>query len=231
MTVHTIITENLAMRKICAKLVPKVLTDDQKQRRVSACEDLLQRVEKDTSFLDNVITGDESWFYWIRPGNKGSKFRMLHCSITSSKKGSHEQIQNESHAHRFLRCQGGGPLRIRTWGATREWCFLPKRAKKTEEKGQLGEASPRRKLEIASRQCTQPHLIQGDRPPYGPDLAPADCFLFPKVESSLKGRSSWRISHFNICVSNAGFKNLTSVGLTMWMWQGITSGKCSKLNL
>ena len=63
MTVHTIITENLAMRKICAKLVPKVLTDDQKQRRVSACEDLLQRVEKDTSFLDNVITGDESWFY------------------------------------------------------------------------------------------------------------------------------------------------------------------------
>ena len=38
MTVHTIITEDLAMRKICAKLVPKVLTDDQKQRRVSASE-------------------------------------------------------------------------------------------------------------------------------------------------------------------------------------------------
>ncbi|XP_023723477.1 protein GVQW3-like [Cryptotermes secundus] len=47
MTVHTIITEDLAMRKVCAKLVPKVLTDDQKQRRVAACEDLLQRVEED----------------------------------------------------------------------------------------------------------------------------------------------------------------------------------------
>ena len=45
MTVHTIITKNLAMRKICTKHVPKVLTDDQKQRRVSACEDLLQHVE------------------------------------------------------------------------------------------------------------------------------------------------------------------------------------------
>ena len=63
MTVHNIITENLAMRKICAKLVPKILTVDQKQRRVSACEDLLQRVEEDPGFLDNVITGDESWFF------------------------------------------------------------------------------------------------------------------------------------------------------------------------
>ena len=86
MIVHTIITENLVMRKICAKLVPKVLTDDQKQRRMSACEDLLQRVEEDPGFLDNVITGDESWFFLIRPGNKASKFQMAHCSITSSKK-------------------------------------------------------------------------------------------------------------------------------------------------
>uniref|UniRef100_A0A8D8U2F0 Mos1 transposase HTH domain-containing protein n=1 Tax=Cacopsylla melanoneura TaxID=428564 RepID=A0A8D8U2F0_9HEMI len=38
MTAHTIITEELGMRKICAKLVPKVLTDDQKQRRVSSVQ-------------------------------------------------------------------------------------------------------------------------------------------------------------------------------------------------
>jgi len=62
MTVYTIITENLAMRKICAKLVPKILTDDQKQRRMFACEDLLRCVEEDPGFLENVITGDESWF-------------------------------------------------------------------------------------------------------------------------------------------------------------------------
>ena len=38
MTLHTIVGENLVMRKICAKLVPKILTNDQKQRRVSACD-------------------------------------------------------------------------------------------------------------------------------------------------------------------------------------------------
>ena len=63
MTAHTIITGNLMMRKICAKLVPKFSMDDQQQRRVSACEDLLQRIEEDPGFFDNVITGDESWFF------------------------------------------------------------------------------------------------------------------------------------------------------------------------
>ena len=32
-TVHTIIREELKMRKICAKFVPKVLREDQKERR------------------------------------------------------------------------------------------------------------------------------------------------------------------------------------------------------
>ena len=86
---------------------------------------------------------------------------MAHCGITSSKKRSNEKIQNESHAHRFFRCQGGGILCICPWGVNSEWCYLPRSAKKTEEKGQTGEASHRRKLEFASRQRSQPHLPQG----------------------------------------------------------------------
>ncbi|KAJ8934924.1 hypothetical protein NQ318_011451 [Aromia moschata] len=31
--VHEIVSESLGMRKVCAKLVPKVVTDDQKARR------------------------------------------------------------------------------------------------------------------------------------------------------------------------------------------------------
>jgi len=33
-TVRKILTEDLDMRKVCAKLVPKELTEEQKQRRV-----------------------------------------------------------------------------------------------------------------------------------------------------------------------------------------------------
>jgi len=38
-----ILTEDLDMRKVCAKMVPKELTEKQKQRRVTICQDLLER--------------------------------------------------------------------------------------------------------------------------------------------------------------------------------------------
>ena len=44
------------MRKVCAKMVPKELTGEQKQRRVTICQDLLERQD---DILGCVITGDE----------------------------------------------------------------------------------------------------------------------------------------------------------------------------
>jgi len=40
-TAMKILTEDLDMRKVCAKMVPKELTEEQKQRRVTICQDLL----------------------------------------------------------------------------------------------------------------------------------------------------------------------------------------------
>jgi len=42
-TVRKIISEDIDMRKVCAKIVPKELTEEQKQRRVTICQDLLER--------------------------------------------------------------------------------------------------------------------------------------------------------------------------------------------
>jgi len=39
-TVRKILTEDRDMRKVCAKIVPKELTEEQKQRRVTICQDL-----------------------------------------------------------------------------------------------------------------------------------------------------------------------------------------------
>ena len=43
--VHRILTDHLHMRKICAKLVPKNLTVEQKANRLEICQDLLGRLE------------------------------------------------------------------------------------------------------------------------------------------------------------------------------------------
>ncbi|XP_014487717.1 PREDICTED: putative uncharacterized protein FLJ37770, partial [Dinoponera quadriceps] len=49
--VHEIVSEDLAMRKICAKLVPRVLTDLQKQHRVEVCAELQHLCADDPDFL------------------------------------------------------------------------------------------------------------------------------------------------------------------------------------
>ena len=65
-TVRKIITEDLDMR-MCAKMVPKKPTEEQKQRRVTICQDLL---EKQDDILGRVITGDETWIYQYDPETK-----------------------------------------------------------------------------------------------------------------------------------------------------------------
>ena len=67
---HSILTQDLGMRRVAAKFVPRLLTDDQKQARLSACTDLLQCVEEEPSFLNKVITGDETWVYGYDPETK-----------------------------------------------------------------------------------------------------------------------------------------------------------------
>ena len=55
-TVHQILTQDLDMRKVCAKMVPKNFTTEHKTNRRDVCLDLLE-----SEFFSRVVTGDESW--------------------------------------------------------------------------------------------------------------------------------------------------------------------------
>ena len=55
--VHRILTDRLHMQKICAKLVPKNLSVEQKANQLEICQDLLGRLEIEPNFLVKVITG------------------------------------------------------------------------------------------------------------------------------------------------------------------------------
>ncbi|KAA2237134.1 helix-turn-helix domain-containing protein, partial [Solihabitans fulvus] len=60
---QTIFTDVLGMKRAAAKIVPKLLNYEQKQRRMDITQELLNIVNDDPYFLKNVITGDESWVY------------------------------------------------------------------------------------------------------------------------------------------------------------------------
>jgi len=68
--VHRILTDHLHMQKICAKLVPKNLSVEQKANRSEICQDLLGRLKIEPHFLDKVLTGDELWVFDYDPETK-----------------------------------------------------------------------------------------------------------------------------------------------------------------
>ena len=69
-SVWKIITEDFGMRKICAKMVSKLLDDDQKERRVEVCQDILKHLQTDLDLLQRVLTGNESWIFEYDPETK-----------------------------------------------------------------------------------------------------------------------------------------------------------------
>ena len=58
-TVRQIVKEDLGMRKISTKMVPRILIHDQKQCRLHISCDLLRNAE----MFDRAITGDETWCF------------------------------------------------------------------------------------------------------------------------------------------------------------------------
>ncbi|PNF16231.1 hypothetical protein B7P43_G15109 [Cryptotermes secundus] len=74
-------------RKVCTKLVPKVLTGDQKSRRVETCQELLDLCESDPHFLDNVITGDKTWVFEYDPETKRQSAEWHISASPCPKKG------------------------------------------------------------------------------------------------------------------------------------------------
>ena len=60
--VHTFIREELKMRKICAKFVPRVLREDQKERRYHDSREKVELVNSDPAVLDVLVICDESCF-------------------------------------------------------------------------------------------------------------------------------------------------------------------------
>jgi len=66
----TILTNDLHMKRVRAKSVLRLITDDQCEQRQTIARDLFERSCEDVQFLKNTETGDESWVYGYDPETK-----------------------------------------------------------------------------------------------------------------------------------------------------------------
>ena len=93
--VHTIIREELKMRKICAKFVPRVLGEDQKERRCHDSREMVELINLDPAVLDALVTCDESWIYCYDPETTWQSSQWKHAGSPRSKKVRQSKSTNK----------------------------------------------------------------------------------------------------------------------------------------
>ena len=79
-TVHTIIRE-----EFCAKFVPRLLREDQKERRHDSRE-MVELINSDPAVLDALVTCNESWIYCYDPETKRQSSQWKHAGSPRRKK-------------------------------------------------------------------------------------------------------------------------------------------------
>ena len=84
--VHIIIREEPKIRKICAKFVPRVLREDQKERRCHDSWEMVELINSNPAVLDALVTCDESWIYCYDPETKRQSSLWKHAGPPRPKK-------------------------------------------------------------------------------------------------------------------------------------------------
>jgi hypothetical protein len=81
-TFHEAVTE-----KLCARWVPKLLTDDHKTKRMGfALKFLTRYAQEGDEFLDSIVTGDEKWGFHHTPESKKHSLQWRHTHSPRNKK-------------------------------------------------------------------------------------------------------------------------------------------------
>ena len=94
------------MRKACAKMVPKILTTEQKVNQRDVCLDLLDRLEREPEFFSRVITGDESWILEYDPESKRQSREWHTANSPRPKKAGMNKFKIKSMLICFFDSQG-----------------------------------------------------------------------------------------------------------------------------
>ena len=201
-TCHKILTEDLKMRRVASKFVPRLLSVDQKQQRLDVCLDLKENAANDPSFLSNVITGDETWVYAYDPETKTQSSQWKSPGSPRPKKARQVRSNIKSMLICFFDQKGIVHKEFVPPGQTVNAAFYVEVLRRLRENVRRKrpdqwqnntwllhhDNAPAHAALLTRRFLTDNNMTVVPHPPYSPDLAPSDFFLFPKLKMKLKGR-------------------------------------------
>lgn len=193
-TILNILHDHLDMSKVSARWVPRMLSAVQKKQRVECSREFLDLCSDDKEeILNRIVTGDETWVHHYEPESKQESMQWQKKGGAPPKKFKVSQSAGKIMATVFWDSEGillidykekglnitGGyyaTLLVKLKDAIKE----KRRGKWTRGVLLLHDNAPVHKSHVAMaalRNCGYETL---NHPPYSPDLAPSDYYLFPK---------------------------------------------------
>lgn len=201
-SVFTILHTHLKVSKVCSRWIPHFLKPEEKEVRVDWCLAMLKKYENaDSKRLSEIVTGDETWIYQYDPETKRQSTVWV--------------FQDEAPPTKTRRARSAGKCLVATFFSasghvatiplteqrtvTAKWytevCLpqvfqiLKDRRPKSGMRGYIlhhdNATAHTAKLTLAFLE--EEHVKLLGHPPYSPDLAPCDFFLFPTIKNKLKG--------------------------------------------
>jgi [histone H3]-lysine36 N-dimethyltransferase SETMAR len=194
------IINELGYSKVCARWVPRQLTDELKQSRRDVSMQMLERYQTEgEDFMNCIITGDESWAHYYEPETKRQSMQWHHLGSPSPKK--------------FKCSASAGKVMITVFWDNRGVLFvdfLPKGQTIDSDQYQkplkqlacaIRVKRPDQKDIILHHDNARPHTARATvaaiaakgwtvlpHPAYSPDLAPSDFHMFGPLKDYLRGQ-------------------------------------------
>ncbi|UYV74744.1 hypothetical protein LAZ67_12000768 [Cordylochernes scorpioides] len=194
---HIMVTRcpnNLGMRPVAAKFVPKLLNCDQKQHRKNIANEMLDSVRDDPNLLQRVITGDEAWVYGydVETKAQSSQWKLPH--EPRPKKARQVRSNVKVLLTVLFNCRGVGrkvnkEYHLQVISNLRE-AIRQKRRDLWKNKNWLlhHDNAPAHTSLLVRDFLAKNNTLMMPQLPYSPDLAPCDFFSFPKLKRPMKGR-------------------------------------------
>ena len=183
-----------------ARWVPRTLTDVNKMVRMQAASCLLQQFEDEgDAFLKSIVTTDETWMHYFIPESQQSSCEWWHTSSPKPKR-VRSRSAGKVMATFFWDWQGVSHVDFLTDARTvnaayyahllatvvkekirSKWKTGGKRVAFLQDNASLHMA----KTTLETLRKLKWNLLT--HPPYSPDLAPSDFYLFGRLKSDLQG--------------------------------------------
>lgn len=200
--VSNIIHEHLHMRKLSARFVPRLLTIDQKRIRVNTSEQCLAMMRHNPDdFWRRVITVDETWIHHYTPETKNQSKQWVEPGGSAPKKAKTVKSADKVMATVFWDSQGiilidylekGKTITGQYYAALLDQLNDNIKEKRPHLKKKkvlfLQDNAPVHTSTIAMAKFHELRFELLPHPPYSPDLAPSDFFLFPNLKKWLGGK-------------------------------------------